>query len=83
MPSLGYATYFVREEPDDERRDPATDLRARGGGLPRVPGLFFGNHYPNDGWMGNEHLDVHVDVRTGAIRSLKLRADRLGCGGRA
>lgn len=73
VPSLGYATYFVRE--DSGASDaPGTDLRARGGGLPRVPGLFFGNHYPNDGWIGNEHFDLHIDVRTGAIRSLKLRA---------
>jgi len=75
VPSLGYATYFVREKPNDEAA-PATDLHAKGGGLPRVPGLFFGNHYPNDGWFGNDYVDVHVDVRTGAIRSLKLREDQ-------
>ena len=69
VPALGYATYFVRE---GDGTQPTTDLWARGGGLPRFSGLFFGNHYPNDTWIGNQHVSLHIDVRTGAIRSLKL-----------
>jgi len=73
VPSLGYATYFVREGGDGLwGEQPKTDVWARGSTLPRVEGLFFANHDANDGWMGNAHVSLHVNLRSGAIRSLKL-----------
>lgn len=70
VPSLGYRTYFVRE---GDGAQPATDVWARGGGLPRFEGLFFGNHHSNDGWLGNSLVDLDLDLRAGTIRSLRWK----------
>ena len=69
LPALGYATYFLRET-----TAPPLGSELRFDAVGPRPGVQWGGLLkPDDGIVSNEYLELDVDLRTGAIRSLVHR----------
>lgn len=70
VPPFGYRTYYLRGSQDHLFE---TDLWSNSARHSGIEGIVSGNLRPNEGHMGNHLLDVGVNLRTGAIQTLRLR----------
>jgi alpha-mannosidase len=71
VPAFGYRTYFLR---GGQERKFDTDLWSDSANRAGIHGIITGNLRPNLGRMGNNLIDVEMNLRTGAINAIRLRA---------